>query len=147
VSAKLERLPRPLQPHGLLRGCENDALRGTRIVLSDLDVLARADLGIAALQAIEPDDIKSLVFGIGKHGPRDGRILADDFEHVPFHCAKAGKRFPGQAGNAVAAFLLPGRSDLQPDGAIFDFGWGIGHLAHPSRLAWTDACRSQAARD
>jgi hypothetical protein len=47
----------------------------------------------------------------------------------------------------VTAFLLPGRSNLQLDGALFDFGGGIGHLARPSGLAWTDECRSQAARD
>ena len=83
-------------------------------------MLARADFGIAALQAVEPHHFERLVLVIGGHGDRRRGALAGDLDHVAFGDAELGEYGLGHAGDAAAAFLLPGCGDLQPDGSFFD---------------------------
>ena len=84
AEAALQRLGRALQPQILLRGREHDALRGLGFGLADRDEVARADVGIGALQAVEADDVEPLVLGIRRDGAGRGRALADDLDHVAF---------------------------------------------------------------
>ena len=53
----LERLGRALQAHLALRRGKDHPLRRTRFGLGDMDVIARTDFGIGALQAIEADNL------------------------------------------------------------------------------------------
>src|SRR3546814_6267178 len=66
AEAALEGVGRALEPQILLRGREHDALRGLGLGLANLDEIARADLGIGALEAVEADDVEALVLGIGQ---------------------------------------------------------------------------------
>ncbi len=105
---------RSLQAHFAVGRCENDALCRARLGLAHLDEFARADFGVAALKAVEPDDFEFLVFRIGEHRPGDRAALADDLERVAFHRSDGGERRLRQPGDAMAAFFLTGGGHLQP---------------------------------
>jgi hypothetical protein len=63
---KLRFRPAPtLQAQILLRGSEDHALRRLGFSLSDSHEIARADLGIGALEPVQADDVQPLVLGIG----------------------------------------------------------------------------------
>ncbi len=118
----LQRLTRPLQPHFALRGSKDHALRGLALRLADLDVIARADFGVGALQPVEPDHIEPFVFGIGGLDPRGGGAFAFDLDHIAFGYAQRRHRRTRQPRKAVAAFFLPRCGDLQFDCLFLDFG-------------------------
>ena len=109
----LQRLGRPLQPHLACGRREDDAGGGARLACPDRDVLARAGLGIGALQPVEPDDVERLVLGIGGHRDRYRRALALDFDHVAFGDAELLEGAARHARDALPALLLPRRRDLQ----------------------------------
>ena len=46
-------------------GAKTTRVAGFEFGLADLDIVARADLGIGALEAVEADDLEPLVLGIG----------------------------------------------------------------------------------
>ena len=99
----LQRVGRALQPDVRLRGGEHDARRWLGFGLADLDEIARADAGIGALQAVEADDVDTLVFAIGADRAGGGGALADDLDHVAFVEAELVHQAVGQAGEAAAA--------------------------------------------
>src|SRR4028118_848832 len=70
--AALQRLSRAVEPEILLGGREDDALGRLRLDLAEGDEIARADLGIGALEAVEADDVQHLVLRIGADRPGRG---------------------------------------------------------------------------
>ncbi len=97
-------------------------------------MLARANFGIAALQAIQPNDFQRLILVIGGHGDGSGGALAFDGHDIAFGNAQRLERGARHADDALSAFLLPGGGDLQPDGGRIVFrrricGFGIGHAS------------------
>ena len=80
----LQRIGRALQPDIGLGRREDDAGRRLGLRLADLDEVARADAGIGALQAVEPDDVDAFVLAVGADRAGRGRALADDLDHVAF---------------------------------------------------------------
>src|SRR3546814_11912375 len=58
-----QRLARSLEPQILLRGRKDDARRGLRFDLADLDIFARARPVLGALEAVDAADRKSVVSG------------------------------------------------------------------------------------
>ncbi len=114
----LQRLGRPLQPHLALCGREHHAGGGARFGAADGNVFARAGLGVAALQPVEPDDFERLVFLVRLDRDRGGGALAGDLDHVAFGDTERLERAARHAGDALAAFFLPRGRDLQPDGLV-----------------------------
>ena len=125
----LERLCRTLQPHLALRGGEDDTGRGPGFGHRHAHMFARPDFGIAALKPIEPDDIEALVFVIGSHGDRRGRALAGDFDQVALGDPQRLECGTRHARNALSAFFLPRRCNLQPHCGVVWCGCSvrIGH--------------------
>jgi hypothetical protein len=80
--AALQRLGGAVEAQILLGRGEDDALRRLRFDLADGDEIARADLGIGALEAVEADDVEALVLGIGTDRARRGGALAGDLDDV-----------------------------------------------------------------
>ncbi len=116
----LERLRGALQPHLALGGSEDHAAGGARFGAADLNVVARAHLGIGALQPVEADHFQPLVLWIGQHHPRRGGALALDRDHIALGHAELGECGPWQPGKGIAALLLPRRRDLEFDRLAFN---------------------------
>ena len=93
--------------------------------LAHLDEVARADLGIGALEAVEADDLEPLVLGIGADRARRRRALADELDDVALGEAELGHQRARQAGDAAAAVLGPHGRDLQAPWFAFFVGHGI----------------------
>ena len=123
----LERLGRALEPHLAAGGREDHPGRGARFGRGDLDMLARAALGIAALQPVEPDHVERLILVIGGHGERDGVALSRNLDDIALGDAERLEGGAREAGDALAAFLLPGRRHLKPDGLLVDLCFRICH--------------------
>src|SRR3546814_8935602 len=70
-----QRLARSLEPQILLRGRKDDARRGLRFDLADLDIFARARPGIGALEAVDADDLQPFVLGVRIDRARRRRAL------------------------------------------------------------------------
>lgn len=123
----LQRLGRPLQAHLALGGSEHHAGGGTRLALGDLDMLARSGLGIAALEPVEPDNVKGVIFRIGRH--RDGcrGALADDLDDIAFGDPQLLECRARHAGDALTGFFLPRGCDLKPHSAGVRGGFCFGH--------------------
>ena len=64
-------------------------------------MLARACLGIAALQAVEPHNFERFVFWIGGHGKRCRNPFALDLDDIAFGDAKRLKCRARHAGYAL----------------------------------------------
>ena len=126
----LQRLRRALQAHLAGSGREDHAGGRPRFGSHDLDVLARADLGIAALEAVEADDVEGLILVIGGHGNRHRVALAGDLDGIAFGDAQRLECRTRHAGDTLAAFLLAGSGDLEPHRLVFHGSRciGIGHL-------------------
>ncbi len=131
LEAALERAARSLEPQILLRGREHDALRRLALDLAHLDIVARADARIGALEPVEAQDIEPLVLGIGQHRARRRRALADDLDDVALEHAERLHRAAGQAREAVAAVVGSRIGDLQLGRACIGGQVEIGH--HPLR--------------
>ena len=116
----LQRLRRALEAHLALGRGEDDARGGARFGLAHHDMIARANLGIGALQAVEADHFQPFVLWIGQHRAGRGGALADDLQHIALGNPQRRHRCLGQPGNAVAALLLPRGGDLQLDGLVVD---------------------------
>ena len=86
----LQRIGRALQPQILLRGGKDDAGRRFRFGAPHLDIIARADPGIGALQPVDAHDLQPLVVGIGADSAGGGVLLADDFHDVAVRDARCG---------------------------------------------------------
>ena len=95
-------------------GAKTTAGAGREFGLADLDEVARADLGIGALQAVETDDLQPLVLGIGADRAGRGGALADQLDHVALGEAHFGHHRARQPGDAAAAVLGAHGRDLQP---------------------------------
>ena len=92
-------------------------------------MLTRSDLGIAALQAVEPDHVERLILVVSGHDNGGSHPLAFDFDHIAFGHAQCLERAARHANNALPAFFLPGRRDLQANGFLVYRGIGFGHVA------------------
>ena len=92
-------------------------------------MIARANLGIRALEPVEPDHLQPLIFCIGQDRARRSGALAGDFEHIALGDAEPCHGGLGQSGNALAALFLPRRRDLQLYGFLVDDCWRVGHGA------------------
>ena len=111
----LQRLAWALQSHFTLGRSEHHPRRRFAFCPADLDMIARPRLGIAALQTVEPDHFQTVVFGICRLDPRRGDPLALDLDHVALGHAEGREGRLGQPGEAIAAFLLPRRGNLELD--------------------------------
>ena len=130
--AALQRMGGAVQAQILLRRREDDALRGLGFGLADLDEIARADLGIGALQAVEADDLEPLILGIGADRARRRGALAGQLDHVALGEAQLGHHRARQAGDAAAAILGAHGRDLEAP----RFAFFVGHrLSSPRRRA------------
>ncbi len=128
--ASLQRMGRALQAQILLRRREDDALGRLRFGLAHLDEVARRDVGIGALEAVEADDLQPLVLGIGADGSGRGGALADQLDDVALGEPHCRHRRSGQAGDASAAVLGPHRRDLE----LARLAFVVGHVGFaPSR--------------
>ena len=128
--AALQGVGRALQAEIPLRRGEDDALGRPRIGLAKLDEVARADLGIGALQAVEADDLEPLVLGIGADRARRRGALADELDDVALGEAQFGHDRARQPGDAAARIVGPHRRDLEAPG----FSFFVRHrLRAPSR--------------
>ena len=105
-------------------GAKTTRCAGFDFRLADLDEVARADLGIGALEAVEADDLEPLVLGIGADRARRRRALADQLDHVAFGEAELGHHRARQPGDAAAAVVGPHGRDLQLLGLAFVVGHG-----------------------
>ncbi len=141
----LQCLRRALQPHLALGRGKDHALRRTRFGLADLDMIARANLGIGALQPVEPDYLNPFILGIGQNRAGGGGALAGNLDRIAFGDAQRDHCRLGQPGNAMAAFFLPRRCNLQPHGLVIN---GCGCLGHESSQAFNrlNEARNSAAR-
>ena len=101
-------------------------IRGHRIELGEIEavldthpdvvqsvVVARADTGIGALQAVDAQDLQPLVLGIGEDGAGRGRPLADDLDNVALGQAERAHQRAGDMGKAAATVLRPRIGDLK----------------------------------
>ncbi len=102
----LQGLRRALQPHLALGGGKDDARGGAGLGLADDDMLARSHLGIAAFEAVEPDDVQPLVLGIGQQGAGGCGALSLDLDDVAFGNAQLAHRFARDAGDVAAGKSL-----------------------------------------
>ena len=123
----LQRLRGTLQPHFAHRRGENDAGGGTRLRGGDGDMLAGADFGIAALEPVEAHHLERLVLLVSRHGDRRGGALPGDLEHIALGHAERLEGAARQPGDALSAFLLPCRRDLQLDRLVRYRRLRIGH--------------------
>ena len=114
----LQRLRRALQAHFALRRGEDDARRGARLAYCDLYMLTRTDLGIAALEPVEPHHVEALVLVIGGHGDRRGGALAGYLDDIAFGNTKRLEGRARHARDALPAFILARRCNLQSDGGF-----------------------------
>ena len=131
AEAALQRMGGAVQAQILLRRREDDALRGLRFGLADLDEIARADLGIGALQAVEADDLEPLILGIGADRARRRGALAGKLDDVALGEAKLGHHRARQAGDAAAAILGAHGRDLEAP----RFAFFVGHRLSSPRGA------------
>jgi hypothetical protein len=90
-------------------------------------MIARSYFCVGALQAVEPNHFKAFVFGIGQDRAGWRAALADDFDHIAFGNPQRSHGRFGESGNAVAAFFLAGRRDLQPHVLRFHTCRHFGH--------------------
>ena len=127
----LQRLCRALEPHFAHCRGEHDARSGTRLRGGDGDMFARADFGIAALETIQPDHVQCLVFLVGGHGDGGGGALAGDLEHIALGHPQRLESAARQPGDALAAFILPCRRNLQPDRLVSYRRFPVGHSRVP----------------
>jgi len=123
----LQRLCGALETHLALGGREDDAGRGAGFAAGDLDMLARARLGIGALEPVEAHHVERVVFGVGRHGDRRGRALPAHLQHVAFGDAEPLERRARDARDPGPGFLLPRGRDLEPCGAGGNVGFSVGH--------------------
>src|SRR3546814_18083689 len=84
-----QRLARSLEPQILLRGRKDDARRGLRFDLADLDIFARSRPGIGALEAVDADDLQPSVLGVLRARARRRPAFADGLDHSPFGRSEA----------------------------------------------------------
>ena len=118
--AALEGLGRAVQPDIVLGRGEHDPGCRLGAGLVNLDMVARADPGIGALQPVEPDDVEPVVLAVGTKGPCRGRALADDLDHVALAQIELLHQLDRQAGNAMATVDRWQVSDLNaPDQSIY----------------------------
>src|SRR5690242_7893479 len=80
----LERVGRPLKADVGLRRREDDLGGRLGLSLADLDIVARADAGIGALEAVEADNVDILDLAVRPDRTRGGRTLANDLDHITF---------------------------------------------------------------
>ena len=111
--AALQRLARALEPQILLGRREHHPLRRLRHRAPDLDILSRADAGIGALEAVQPQDVQPLVLGIGQHRARGRRPLAHDLHHVALGEAERRHGRPAQPREAASRIIWAGIGHLQ----------------------------------
>jgi hypothetical protein len=121
----LERFARTLEAQILLRRREDDARRGLRLDLADLDIVARADSGIDALEPIDAQDLEPLVLGIGEHRPGRGAAFADDLDDIALGDAERTHQAARQMREAAAAVLRPRIGDLQLVRGFLFVGHGL----------------------
>ena len=126
--AALQCMGRALKPQILLRRSEDDALGGLGFGLPDLDEVARADLGIGALKAVEADDLEPLILRIG--ADRTGRrgALADQLDHVALGEAHLGHHRARKPGDSAAAVVRAHGRDLKPPRFAFVVGHRLASL-------------------
>src|SRR3546814_15455550 len=96
-----QRLARSLEPQILLRGRKDDARRGLRFDLADIDIFARARPGIGALEAVDADDLQPFVLGVRIERARRRRAFADDLEPAPIGARELAHR-PSRPGRDPA---------------------------------------------
>jgi hypothetical protein len=108
----LQGLGRPLEPHLALGGGEHHAGGGARLARRNLHMLARAGLGIAALEPVETHHVECVILGVSRHCDRGGGALADDLDHVALGDAELLEGGARHARDALTGFLLPGGRDL-----------------------------------
>jgi hypothetical protein len=121
--AALQGMGGAVQAQILLRRGEDDPLGGLGFGLADLDEIARADLGIGALQAVEADDLQPLVLRIGADRPGRRGPLPGQLDDVALAEAQLGHQSARQPGDAAAAVLGTHGGDLEaPHPAFF-----VGH--------------------
>src|SRR3546814_15718180 len=65
-------------------GRKDDARRGLRFDLADLDIFARARPGIGALEAVDADDLQPFVLGVRIDRARRRRAFADELDHATY---------------------------------------------------------------
>ena len=75
--------------------------------------VAYVEYGRAAPIALSPAEARANTVDLGAGGARGGDPLAGDLDDIAFDHAQCAHRRLGQPGNAVAALLLTGGSDLQ----------------------------------
>ena len=98
----------------LLGRREDDALGGLRVDLPDGDEVARADLGIGALEPVEADDVEPFVLGIGTDRAGGRGALAGHLDDVALGEGQLRHQPPRQPGEAAPRILGPHRRDLEP---------------------------------
>ena len=80
----LQRLCRALQPHLALCRCEHNAGRRARLRDRDIDMFARANFGIAALQPVKPHHFERIVFLVSWHDDSGGCAFACNLDDIAF---------------------------------------------------------------
>ena len=103
AKVRFKRIGRALQPDVGLGRREDDPGRGLGRGLADLDIVARPDSGVGALQSVEADDVDPGVLAIGADRAGGGGALADDLDHVAFGKAEGLHQRVRKAREAAAA--------------------------------------------
>ena len=110
----LQRVAGPLKAQVLLGRREHHSRRRLRLDTPYLDEVARAHAGVRPLQAVEPDQIETLVLAIGADRAGGCRPLADDLDHVSLGKAERGHQGTGKVRDAATAVLRPRIRNLYP---------------------------------
>ena len=103
-------------------------------------MVARADAGIGALQAVKPNHFKCFIFRIRIDRARRGAAFADNLDHIALHKAIGGHEFTRHPRKTTARIFELGIGDLQFGG--FGFGghwlprsWGTAKIGVVTQIA------------
>ena len=113
MEGALQGIAGTLKTQALLSRREHDPRRGANLGSLHLHMIAAADPGIDALQAVEADDVEPLVLRIGRDGDGGGVTLADDLDRLAFLHADLRQRLTADARDAPARIVRPGIRDLK----------------------------------
>ena len=109
----LQCVGRSLQAQILLRRREDDTGRRLRFGAMHLDIVARADAGIGALQTVDANDLQPLVVAIGADRAGGRGFLADDLDDVALGDARRRHEGAREMSDAVPGILRPRVRHLQ----------------------------------
>src|SRR5690606_24458190 len=105
-----------------------------------IDIIANAHAGIAALEAVQPNDIETFVLGIRRQHDRGRVALARDLYDLAFAQIERLERLTADTRRARADILRLGTGNLQPGSLCLS---GFRHVVPCSiaaRQGWQYSC-------